>query len=29
MRMGLTGVDGHIAALAEVADALGLSSRPS
>ena len=29
MRMGLTSVDGHIAALAEVADALGLTSRPS
>jgi probable F420-dependent oxidoreductase len=29
MRMGLTSVDGHIAALAEVADALGLISRPS
>jgi probable F420-dependent oxidoreductase len=28
MRLGVTGVDGHIAALAEVADALGLSARP-
>jgi probable F420-dependent oxidoreductase len=29
MRLGVTGVDGHIAALAEVADALGLTARPS
>jgi hypothetical protein len=29
MGMGATGVDGHLAALAEVASALGLTARPS
>jgi alkanesulfonate monooxygenase SsuD/methylene tetrahydromethanopterin reductase-like flavin-dependent oxidoreductase (luciferase family) len=29
MGMGATGVDGHLAALAEVASALGLAARPS